>query len=581
MTEYGPQMEVPNQVHAMKYRQENESFEELAYRMAAALQDNEEHRQHLKRIFLGQYFMPAGRIQSVVGSARISTPFNCYVSGEVSDDLGTIFNRVAEAAETMKQGGGIGYDFSLLRPQKDLISTLQSHSSGPVSFMEVFNTTCSVIAGAGHRRGAQMAVMRVNHPDIELFVRAKQKDGALTNFNVSVGVTDDFMQAVVDGTKFPLVFGGRTYKWVDARTLWDEIMRATWNWAEPGVLFLDTINRNNNLYYCETIAATNPCGEQPLPPFGACLLGSFNLTKYVTPKYTVEPVDDFGQGPEYRDGWEFDWEQFKGDIHHVVRAIDNVIDTALFPLPEQAREAVQKRRMGLGITGLANTLSALGYRYGSPEAIRFTEDLMYNLTDSAYNASVDLAKEKGAFPLYDERYLEGEFIQSLDEDTQARIRKHGIRNSHLISIAPCGTISFTADNISSGLEPVFAHVTRRPFETPAGSITRDVEDYAVWKWGIKAETTEDLSIDDHLGMLLAVVPYVDSAVSKTINIGDHVTFDEFKGVYMDAWLGGAKGLTTFRLAGKRFAHLTKVDDVVEQEGAACFFDPETMTKTCE
>lgn len=573
----GPQLPISDQLHADKYRQPNESFEESMDRIAAALADNEAHRAKVKNILHYMRFMPAGRIQSAVGSSRDVTAFNCFVSGEVEDSLDEIFAKLGEAAATMKQGGGVGFDFSLLRPSKDRIVSLDSTASGPVSFMEVYDAMCKTIMSAGHRRGAMMGVMRVDHPDIEMFIRAKQKDGSLNNFNISVGVTDEFMDAVEAGTAFTLRFEGKVYKKVDARALWDEIMRANWDWAEPGVLFIDTINKYNNLWYCETIAATNPCGEQPLPPYGACLLGSFNLAKYV-----IEFPDTMNLGERVYTQFDnheygFDFDQFKADIPHVVRAIDNVIDISRFPLPQQQEEALAKRRMGLGITGLGSTLAVLGLEYGSEDAVEWTEHVMKALQDTAYRTSIELAKEKGSFPLLDrEKYLESKFFEGMDKDITEGIRNHGIRNSHLISIAPAGTISFCADNVSSGLEPIFANVEDRTMLTDEGPGVVRVKDYAYSQYGVKGMTTAELSVDAHLAILSAVVPYVDSAISKTINIGDDVNFQQFKEVYMEAYKSNAKGCTTFRLAGKRFG----IRNAVEEEGAACFINADTGQKEC-
>jgi len=558
---YGPTCPVSDSMHKEKYRQPNESFEESQERVAAALADDEEHRQTLKDILLNQRFLPAGRIQSTVGSVRTSTPFNCFVSDTIDDSLVSIMDKLKEAALTMQKGGGIGYDFSGLRHHGAPIVKLDTVASGPISFMDTYNAMCGTVMAAGWRRGAMMGVLRVDHPDIEAFIRMKQDEVSLRNFNVSVGITDKFMRAMENDLPFNLVFGGQVIKQVQARGLWEEIMRATWVWAEPGVLFLDTINRMNNLYYCEHIQATNPCAEQPLPPYGACLLGSFNLVKY------INMGEDLFEGDVY-----FDYLKFKQDIPPIVRAIDNVIDIADFPLPQQKLEAINKRRMGLGITGLGNVITALGHRYGDIGSVNLTRTIMGVLRDTAYSTSAALALEKGAFPLYDkEKFANGAYYKTLPEFIKCDIDFCGLRNSHLISIAPTGTVSFCADNVSSGIEPTFAHIVDRTVVSEDGTRLVQVEDYALAKWGLLGDTANDLTVEDHLSILLAAYPYVDSAISKTINIGDTVSFDEFKDVYMVAWKGGAKGCTTHRRLGKRKGMME----------AACFIDPNTGSKTCD
>jgi ribonucleoside-diphosphate reductase alpha chain len=546
----------------MKYRLKNESFEEAINRQAGVMSDDEEHRRAYKEITMDMRFLAAGRVQSAMGSPRDVTALNCFVSGTIEDSMDSIMQRASEAAETMRRGGGIGYDFSLIRPRGDRIVSLDSSASGPVSFMHIFDAVCRTIVSAGHRRGAMMGMLRVDHPDIEEFIRAKKNDKDLTNFNVSVAVTDEFMRAVEKGDSFDLQYNGEKYRTIDARMLWDEIMRNNWDWAEPGVIFIDRVNEDNPLNYCETIAATNPCGEQPLPPFGACLLGSFNLVKYV------------------EDG-KFDFNRMKADIPHVVRAMDNVIDRTKYPLEEQHKDHQDKRRMGLGITGLANTFTLLGMSYGSPESIQLTKKIMKTLTYTAYEASSDLAVEKGSFPLYEEEgYMASGFISRLPKDLQEKIRKQGIRNSHLTSIAPTGTISFCADNVSSGIEPVFAYEYDRTVQLPEGPIVMKMKDY-VWNlFEKKGEQTSDLTTDDHLNIQIAVQPFIDSACSKTINVGDAVTFDEFKDVYLKGWKGKLKGVTTFRLAGKRYGILNVSEEKDTDEGAACFIDPETGQKEC-
>jgi len=551
----------------MKYRQPGESFPQKCSRIADALKDTDDHYHAFRDTLLDMRFLPAGRVQAAMGAARQVTPYNCFVSPTIPDSMGGIMAVAGVAAETMRLGGGIGYDFSTIRPRGDLISKTGSPASGPVSFMRIFDAVCSTVASAGHRRGAQMGVLRVDHPDIEEFIRAKQNSTNLTNFNVSVAVTDDFMEAVEANAGFDLVFEGQKYRTINARNLWNEIMRSTWDWAEPGVLFIDRINEMNNLWYCEAIAATNPCAEQPLPPNGACLLGSFNLTKYVS----LDTNEEF----------YFDMEKFVADIPVVVRSMDNIVDRALYPLSEQYGEAVSKRRMGLGVTGVANALEALGYTYGSPEFCEFLEFLLSRFTNEVYRSSALLAAEKGPFPLYNkEQYLSGIFVNDvLSDEVLHLIRQHGIRNSHLTSIAPTGTISLVADNISSGIEPVFSYGFDRTIQTYEGPRVERVDDYGVRVFGVRGKTADQCTVDEHLDVLLVASRYMDSAVSKTCNVGDLVSFDEFKDVYWKAWKGGAKGCTTFRAAGKRSGILVAAPE--EGEGAACFYDPETGKKTCE
>ena len=448
----GPSVPLSIEIDKMKYRQDEESFHGKVQRIASALKDNEEHYEALLPILGEMRFVPAGRVQSAMGASEIRTSFNCFVSGKVEDSMNAIMEKASEAAETMRRGGGIGYDFSRLRPRGDTIKSLSSQASGPISFMGIFDAVCQTIASSGHRRGAQMAVLRVDHPDIREFVRAKRNTDKLTGFNVSVGITDKFMEALSEeDDSFDLIFEGVVYDTISAKELWDEIMLSTWDWAEPGVLFIDRINELNNLWYCETIEATNPCGEQPLPAYGACLLGSFNLTKYI--KY--QTMHGKHKMPY------FDFPQFKKDIPEVVRAMDNVVDRTIYPLKEQEDEARNKRRMGLGVTGLANTGEILGYSYGSNEFLNWAEKVFACLRDNTYRASARLAAEKGPFPLYKEEYLKSNFVRTLPQSVKQEIRKNGIRNSHLTSFAPTGTISLVADNVSGGIEPVFSHSYER------------------------------------------------------------------------------------------------------------------------
>ena len=560
---YGPSMPLSEEIDTVKYRQSGEDFYSKCVRIADALKDSPEHFEDFKDTLRHMRFLPAGRVQNAMGAARQTTAYNCFVSGKIQDSMSSIMEKATEAAETMRRGGGIGYCFSSLRPRGDRIKSLDSMSSGPVSFMGIFDSVCQTIASSGHRRGAQMGVLRIDHPDIEQFISAKHNSDKLTGFNISVGVTDKFMVHLAEGKPFPLVYEGKVYKEVDPVALWDMIMRSTWDWAEPGVLFIDQINNKNNLWYCETIEATNPCGEQPLPPYGACLLGSFNLVKYV--------------GEDRK----FDWSQYKSDIHTVVRAMDNVIDRTTYPLPQQEQEAKNKRRMGLGVTALANAGELIGLPYATKEFMNFAELALETLRNETYKASAYLAEEKGAFPLYDpEKYLKGLFVQTLPQGIRNLIREHGIRNSHLTSIAPTGTISLTADNVSSGIEPPFSHYYDRTVQQFDGHQIERVEDYA-YRQGVAGRTANEITADEHVDVLILASSYVDSAVSKTCNVGDNVPYEEFKELYVKAWRGGCSGITTFRASGKRYGILNEVSNDNDQPKAeACFIDPETGQKEC-
>ena len=488
-------------------------------------------------------FLPAGRIAAGAGTQRKVTLFNCFVMGTVPDDMGGIFDMLKEAALTMQQGGGIGYDFSTIRPKGALVKGVAADASGPLSFMDVWDSMCRTIMSAGSRRGAMMATLRCDHPDIEDFIAAKSDPARLRMFNVSVLVTDPFMAAVKADDDWDLVFEGRIYKTLSARKLWDQIMQSTYEFAEPGVIFIDRINQANNLSYCETIAATNPCGEQPLPPYGACLLGSINLARLV-------------EAPFER-GAQLSAAALQDLVATAVRMMDNVVDASNFPLEAQALEARNKRRIGLGVTGLADALLMLGLRYGSEAAARQTEDWLHAIARAAYLASVQLAKEKGAFPLFEaDPYLASGAMQGMDEDVRAEIATHGIRNALLTSIAPTGTISLYAGNVSSGIEPVFAYAyTRKVLQKDGSRSEEEVVDYAVQMWRDKFGdadlpdyfvNAQTLAPKDHVKMQAAAQKWVDSSISKTINCPEDISFEAFKEVYSAAYESGCKGCTTYR-----------------------------------
>jgi ribonucleoside-diphosphate reductase alpha chain len=489
-------------------------------------------------------YLPAGRITAGAGTGRAVTLFNCFVMGTVPDSMGGIFDMLKEAALTMQQGGGIGYDFSTIRPKGAAVHGVAADASGPLSFMDVWDAMCRTIMSAGSRRGAMMATMRCDHPDIEDFIAAKADSARLRMFNLSVLVTDPFMEAVKADGSWDLIFGGRVYRTVQARDLWNRIMRATYDYAEPGVIFIDRINKANNLSYCETIAATNPCGEQPLPPYGACLLGSVNLARLVEDPFGAEA--------------RVDEEALARITRTAVRMMDNVVDASRFPLPQQLEEAKNKRRIGLGVTGLADALLMCGLRYGSEEAATQAEGWLRLIARESYLASVDLAREKGAFPLFDaEKFLASGNMTNMDEDVRAAIREHGIRNALLTSIAPTGTISLYAGNVSSGIEPVFAYsYTRKVLQKDGTRSEEEVVDYAVQmfrdRFGADAAlpdhfvNAQTLAPLDHVRMQAAAQKWVDSSISKTINCPEDISFEAFKDVYMEAYETGCKGCTTYR-----------------------------------
>ena len=488
-------------------------------------------------------YLPAGRITSGAGTGRAVTLFNCFVMGTIPDDMSGIFDALREAALTMQQGGGIGYDFSTIRPKGAEVKGVGADASGPLSFMDVWDAMCRTIMSAGSRRGAMMATMRCDHPDIEDFISAKADAARLRMFNLSVLVTDDFMEVVKADGPWELTFGGKVYHTIQARDLWNRIMQATYDFAEPGVIFIDRINQANNLAYCEEISATNPCGEQPLPPYGACLLGSVNLARLVR-----DPFEDAA---------ELDQAELDKLVRVAVRMMDNVVDASRFPLEAQAREAQAKRRIGLGVTGLADALLMLGLRYGSDEAARQTERWLHAIARAAYLASVDLAKEKGPFPLFDaEAFLASGTMHAMDEDVRAAVAEHGIRNALLTSIAPTGTISLYAGNVSSGIEPVFAYsYTRKVLQKDGSRTEEEVVDYAVALWREKFGEAElpdyfvnaqTLAPSDHVKMQAAAQKWIDSSISKTINCPEDISFEAFKDVYLQAWDTGCKGCTTYR-----------------------------------
>ncbi|MBN9430540.1 MAG: adenosylcobalamin-dependent ribonucleoside-diphosphate reductase [Burkholderiales bacterium] len=568
-----PEQPVCIDVLREKYARDSEqTVHDVRRRVATALAgiEHAEARERWRDDFLWameQGFIPGGRINSAAGTSLDATLINCFVqpvgdaiSERDGNGLPGIYVALQQAAETMRRGGGVGYDFSAIRPRGALVKGTHSRASGPLSYMRVFDRSCETLESAGARRGAQMAVLRVDHPDVEEFVDAKH-DGSLANFNMSVAVTDAFMQAVESDAMFELVHAARpfedgdgerradgrwVYRRIRARELWDRIMRSTYDHAEPGVIFIDRVNRDNNLAYCETINASNPCGEQFLPAYGCCDLGSLNLARFV--------VDPFGTAPA------FDFERFRRVVPIAVRALDNVLDLTMWPLAEQRDEAMAKRRIGLGFTGLGNALTMLKLRYDSAAGRAMAAEIARTMRDCAYEASVELAIERGAFPLFDAAsYLaEPHAAARLPQPLQARIAEHGIRNSHLLSIAPTGTISIAfAGNASGGIEPAFSWTYTRRKRMPDGSRQEyEVEDFAHRLWrhlgGDTANLPEffvsamQINALDHMKMSAAVQPYIDSAISKTVNVAEDYPYEDFSTLYLEAWRAGLKGITTYR-----------------------------------
>src|SRR5512139_3887493 len=541
-------MPISRHIWETRYRQPGEgdvraSWKRVASAVAAAEgRDQAQWGEQFYTLLDNFRFLPGGRILTGAGTGHRVTLFNCFVMGEIADDLESIFEALKEGALTMQQGGGVGYDFSTLRPAGTVAAATGSIASGPVSFMHIWDAMCATMLSTGARRGAMMATLRCDHPDIETFVDAKRDPAALRHFNLSVLVSDAFMAAVADDSDWPLVFPGFTARTVKARDLWQRILRAAFDTAEPGVLFIDTINRDNTLADRETLTATNPCGEIPLPPYGACDLGSLNLAAFVASPYTAEA--------------RLDREALAAAAGVAVRFLDNVIDVSRYPLPAQAQEARFKRRIGLGITGLADALVLLGLRYDSEAAQQWAAQAMRTVRDAAYLASAGLAREKGVFPAFErDAFLASGFAARLPTEIRNAIAAHGIRNSHLLAIAPAGTISLLANNLSSGIEPIFsAEAERRVLERDGRYRTHRVADYACQLWqqrqgdGVPPAFVEARQIDPlaHLQMQAALQPLVDNAISKTINVAADIPFERFEDLYHQAHALGLKGCTVFR-----------------------------------
>ena len=524
------------------------SFAETAERVARAVAEAEAPAQRegweerFGDAIAGMRFIPAGRVLAGAGTDRAVTLFNCFVMGAIPDSLDGIFEHLKQAALTMQQGGGVGMDFSTIRAAGSPVHGVGADASGPLTFMDCWDAMCRTVLSAGQRRGAMMGCLRIDHPDIEAFIDAKRDPTRFRNFNLSVLVTDTFMAALGSDAEWPLIFAGRTVKTIGARELWDRLMRATYEVAEPGVIFVDRVNQQNNLAHCETISASNPCGEQMLPPYGACLLGSINLARLVQSTFEDGRLDEA---------------QLADLTHTAVRMLDNVIDISRYPLPEQESEAKAKRRIGLGITGLADALLFCGAAYGSGDAVELTRRWLGIIKREAYRASALLAGEKGSFPLYDPVMLERPNLANLDAETRDLIARHGLRNGCLTSIAPTGTTSLLAGNVSSGIEPVFAYSYKRKILQPDGTRREEqVEDYAMRVWRqVKGDappppelfvSAQTLTPSDHLTMQAAAQAMIDSSISKTVNCPEDIGFEAFADIYIEGYHLGCKGLTTYR-----------------------------------
>lgn len=606
----GPQTLEAQVLHETKYRASGETYDDYCVRYARKVTENDSTNRHFRHLLDGlreQRILPAGRQQQAVGHPYKTTAFNCFVGGTLEDSMEGIYDELKLSAMTLRTGGGCGWDFSPLRPYGDPIRGLGegAYATGPVSFMEAWDGMCKTVMSAGHRRGAMMATLRVDHPDIMRFINAKQDENTLKRFNISVWITDKFMEAFATDGSYNLKYAGRVYNSVRAADVWARIMERNWDWSEPGILFGDRINQMNPLGYCEQIAATNPCGEQPLPPHGACLLGSVNIVKYLVPSRQLRVIAG-GTPARPMSGntsgsFELDLALMKADIEVMVRAFDRVIDITQYPLRVQRREAQRKRRMGIGPTGMANALEIMGYPYGSPEYLVQQGIILEFIRDAAYQSSIKLATERGRFPAFDAKgWLSSGFAKTLPKDTQSDIRKYGLRNGLLLSIAPTGTISQCADNVSSGVEPPFDLEYDRLIEFPDGPKKTVMKDWAFREHRVKGLTAQDVSPYDHIAVLCNAQQFVDSSISKTCNVNgargedeaapasNQITFTQFKELYMQAWEGGAKGCTTHNSNGKRSGILTAHTDARPEQSTkpladadACLIDPITGTRTCD
>ena len=585
---YGPRTEHGQLLHGMKYRDPGETYDDYCIRYARTTTDTPQEFRRQLPYTRDQIILPAGRQQRAVGRPFETTAFNCFVMGTIPDSTAHIFEALRDAALTLRAGGGIGMDFTTLRPQGEPVRGLGhgASASGPVSFMNCWHTMCATMMSAGERRGAMMGMLNVHHPDIMNFIRAKQDQSTLTNFNISVAVTDEFMDAVANDGHYNLTFGDTVFGKARALDVWAAIMEMNWDWAEPGVVFIDRINKLNPLYYCEIISATNPCAEQALPPWGACLLGSTNLVKLLVPRHEANGVQLAAQSGKQVVRYEMDFERLDEAVDIQVRAYDRVIDRTVYPLPQQEAEAKAKRRMGVGVTGMANALEVMGLPYGSVDYLKMQDTILERQLIRAYRTSCELAKERGPFPLWDaDKYCQGEFFKTrLPDDLQCEIKQHGLRNGLLTSIAPTGTISQTADYVSSGIEPVFMMTGDRTILTPQGPRQYTVTDYAYNHYGVRGRTANEITGEEHVDVLCRAQHWVDNSISKTCNVngqvsgqGNGVTYTDFKALYLRAWEGGAKSCSLYNTNGKRSGILMPKE---EEVGMACFPDPVTGEREC-
>jgi ribonucleoside-diphosphate reductase alpha chain len=599
---YGPRTAFGQLLHSTKYRAKEEKFDDYCVRWSRATTDNDKDFRRALRYTRDQSLLPAGRQQHSMGRPYLTTAYNCFVGGLIPDSYEGILEALKLGGMTLRTGGGVGWNFDTLRPEGEPIRGLGegSFSSGPISFMRVWDVNCETILTAGHRRGAMMATFSVHHPDILKFISAKRGTGQLRNFNISVTVTDEFMEALDKDGLYQLSFEGTKFGAVRATDVWARIMESNWDWAEPGVLFIDRINQRNPLWYCEKIYATNPCAEQPLPPNGACLLGSVNIVKCLTPSRVGNVIDitrPEGHGlivDPVGSKYDIDWELLDDLIDTAVRCFDMVPERTVFPLEVQREEALNKRRMGVGVTGVANAIEVMGHRYGSPGYLEVQDKILQRVAHRSYRTSIELAREKGSFPLFDaDKYLDGWFVNnSLTDEIRDGIRRHGLRNGLLLSIAPTGTISMAADNLSSGIEPPYAIEGKYTIIMPSGKQVFDTVDHAYEFYGVRCQTANETTAEQHIDVLCAAQQWVDSSISKTCNvqgqvagIGPGVSYNDFKQLYMRAYEGGAKGCTTFNMNGKLLGVREVVETgekvAVETEGAACRMDGTTGLRSCD